>query len=70
MFNVTQVAAYQRSDGEPQLPFSHIKTFTKEQTFRPPEILTQIPKVPMQNEKLSPIVKPFTEDLFKKTRNK
>ena len=66
MFNVTQVAAYQRSDDEHQLPFSHIKTFSKEQTFRPPDILTKIPKVPIQNEKLSPVINPFTKDLFKK----
>lgn len=41
------------------------KTFSTDRTFRPPSILTNIQKVPMQNEKLSPVIKPFTKDLFK-----
>ena len=63
-FHVCQVAAYQRSDGENQLPFSHIQKVSTKRKSCPPEVLTNIPKVPIQNEKLSPVINYFTEELF------
>ena len=64
MFHATQLAAYQRIDREYQVPLSHIKTFTKKQKINIPEVITKIPQIPIQNDKLSPFIKPFSEDLF------
>ena len=59
------MAAYQRSDGESTIPFSHINKFSKNQTLKVPEELTQIPKISIKNYKPSPITKhPITVDSF------
>ena len=64
MFHATQMAAYQRSDGESIIPFSHINKISKNKTLQVPEVLTQIEKISI-NVKLTPIIRyPVTVDSF------
>ena len=57
------MAAYQRGDENNKAPLLHINKMSKNRTLHIPDVLTQIPKVSIKNEKAGPVTeKAINED--------